>query len=72
MLSREAEKLRSFLSHKNLNYPFDLLVLSHAAGLAHGDKGQLRARLTGILEELKSQGHIRTYNSTGTTYWIQR
>jgi len=28
--------------------------------------------LTGILEELKSQGHIRTYNSTGTTYWIQR
>ena len=53
------EKLRGFLSQKSLGYPFDLLVLCHAAGLAHGDEAQLRARLTAVLEELKSQGHIR-------------
>ena len=59
MLSPEAEKLRDFLSQKSLSYPFALLVLCHAAGLAHGDEAQLRARLTGVLEELKSQGHIQ-------------
>jgi len=53
------EKLCDFLSQKSLGYPFDLLVLCHAAGLAHGDGAQLRVRLTGVLEELKSQGHIR-------------
>ena len=59
VLSREAEKLRDFLSHKSLSYPFDLLVLCHAAGSAHGEKGQPRAKLTGVLEQLKTQGHIQ-------------
>jgi len=63
MLSPEAEKLRDFLSHKSLSYPFDFLVLCHAASLAHGDEAQLRARLAGILKEIKSQGHIRGHTA---------
>lgn len=69
--SEEAERLRRFLSQKDLDRSFQLEVLSHAAGLDWCD-AELREKLNGVLEELKACGQIRAYEYKGMTYWIRK
>jgi hypothetical protein len=69
--SREAQRLRGFLAQKDLDRSFDLQVLAYASGLECWD-AELRKKLNGVLEELKSCAYIGGYDYTGTTYRIRK